>query len=62
MQMMNRAIEDANDFGEMLKKLKESVPVKVKESAAQRQPKRPDENREQHRARINGTLTLKGGV
>jgi hypothetical protein len=72
MQMMNRAIEDASDFGEMLKKLNESVPTREEHeeaklaAAADKQahadrriaelmsPKRPGENREEHRKRIHG--------
>jgi len=35
MEMMNRAIEDASDFSEMLKKIEEAVPVRTKRSKLQ---------------------------
>ena len=72
MEMMNRAIEDASDFGDMLKKLKGDVPIREEFEAAKlaaqadkqehadrriaelMSPRRPGENREQHRARIHG--------
>ena len=57
MEMMNRAIEDASDFSDMLKKLQEAVPLRREVDHGQDlqpPPKLPGENREQYRKRIYG--------
>jgi hypothetical protein len=65
MQMMNRAIEDAADFSEMLKKLEEAVPqvpVRTKRSKLQlpdhlngtdaKPPQRAGESEKDYRRRL----------
>lgn len=63
MQAMNRAIEDASDFSEFRRKLMESRdfgPIRNRWGDAitpeaqkmMQSPRRPGENREQHRARL----------
>lgn len=65
MQMMNKAIEDAADFGEFQRKLMQEHEKKVAQhqggiiealiAKEHSQPqRRPGENREQYRARIFG--------
>lgn len=69
MEMMNRAIEDASDFQEMMRKLQQRREVGTirpqyaheMEAAQQRKPlppKRPGENRRDYRARV---LSVQGG-
>jgi hypothetical protein len=66
MQMMNRAIEDASDFRNILLKierplrnlenepLRDPVLEKARKQAERIAAKRPDENRQQYRARVLG--------
>lgn len=56
MEMMNRAIEDASDFKEMLRKLQEGKDAERGAIQAYIQagvsPKHPGENRKQYRERL----------
>lgn len=67
MEAMNRAIEDASDYAEFQRKLlsqeesdrramRSRLPAELTPAAAKRMvsPRRPGENREQHRARLFG--------
>lgn len=60
MEMMNRAIEGASDFRDMMRKLQEPMPqrpavVITPEMRAALPPKRPGENRRDYRARVMST-------
>lgn len=52
MEMLNRAIEDARDFEEFKRRMQEKIPPLIEATKTTVSPKRPDENREQYRARL----------
>jgi predicted FMN-binding regulatory protein PaiB len=50
MQMLNRAIEDASDFRDLMRKLEQGA--EEQRQRAWKLERQPGENREQHRARL----------